>query len=97
MLNKERQAETKVDSSTTAEVSTSSPNAAKPNVGGSFCVATLIDSNSGQWWCKLLGVTFQVLSIRNETVVVKSCADEGYQTPYNFHELPKEAVKIEFI
>ena len=36
MLNKESQAETEVDSSTTAEVSTSSPNAAKPNVVCSF-------------------------------------------------------------
>ena len=35
MHNKKRQAETTADSSTNVEVPTSSPNAAKPNVGGS--------------------------------------------------------------
>ena len=37
MLNSKSQAGTEVEISTNVEVSTSSPNNAKPNVGGSFC------------------------------------------------------------
>ncbi len=87
-------AEAAADSSTTAEVTTSSHNSSKPLVGGSLCLATVIDSTSGQWWCNFLGVTFQVLTIRNETVIVKCCSDEGYKPPYNVHEFPLTAVKI---
>lgn len=57
-------------------------------------LARVIDSDSGQWWCKLLGVSFQVLSIRNETIIVKACSDEGCQPPYNVHEFPKQAVEL---
>lgn len=73
------------------------PQVRQTDVGGSFCVATIVDIESGQWWCKFYGVTFKVLSIRLETVIVKCCQDEGYLPPYNIHELPKKSVKIEFI
>ena len=50
MPNKESQAETKVDNSTTAEVSTSSPNAAKPPVGSSALQLATIQVNED--YCK---------------------------------------------
>lgn len=50
MLNKERQAETEVDSSTTADVPTSSPNAAKPNV-----ISRLSDF---EWTCLWMAIRY---------------------------------------
>jgi len=58
-------------------------------------IAHVIDSSSGNWWCKYYGVDFRLLSIREDTVIVKSCSDEWYQPPLNFHEFPKEAVLIQ--
>ena len=49
MSNKERQAETEVDSSTTAEVPTSSPNAAKPNVGSSASLGERENELANKW------------------------------------------------
>ena len=57
-------------------------------------IARIIDNTSGNWWCKNFGCTYLVLSIRQETVLVKSNADEYLKEHYNIHELPKEAVEI---
>ncbi len=58
-------------------------------------VARIIDYESGQWWCQFYGVSFKVISLRVDTVLVKSCKDEPYCEPYNVHEFPREAVEIE--
>jgi len=55
----------------------------------------IIDNTSKNWWCKYYGCTYLVLSIRTETVLVKSNLDEGLTEPNNVHEFPKES--IEFI
>lgn len=60
-------------------------------------IAQITDHASGQWWCMYYGCMFQVLSIRQLTVVVKCNCDEGYQPPYNFHEFPKEAVILSML
>lgn len=57
-------------------------------------IAQVIDSDSGQFWCRFLNVKFKVLSLREETIIVKCCFDEGYATPYDVHEFPKSAVKL---
>jgi len=57
-------------------------------------VAKIVDANKKNWWFKFYGVSFFVLSIRQDTVLVKSCSDEGFQEPFNIHEFPKSAVKF---
>ena len=57
--------------------------------------ATIIDRNPEQWYFEYFGVTFQIISIRQKTVLVKCCSDEPYFEPYNVHEFPKEAVLIQ--
>lgn len=57
-------------------------------------IARINDNTTGQWWCKYYGCTFQVISIRVDTVLVKANADEGYSYPTNIHELPRAAVQF---
>lgn len=59
-----------------------------------FLIARITDAKSGNWWCKYYSCTFQVLSIREETVLVKCNMDEGYPEPYNVHEIPLSAVEL---
>lgn len=57
-------------------------------------IAKITDTNKNNWWFEFYGVSFLVLSIRQNTVLVKSCIDEGFQEPFNIHEFPKSAVQI---
>ncbi|NVO11699.1 MAG: hypothetical protein HXX16_17190 [Bacteroidales bacterium] len=57
--------------------------------------ARIIDYDKRNWYSKFLGCSFLVISIRQETVLVKSNTDEGYQHPYDVHEFPKQAIILE--
>jgi len=62
--------------------------------GKAILVAKVKDASFDNWWSKFYGVSFLVLAIRQNTVLVKSCIDEGYSSPYNVHEFPNTAVDL---
>jgi len=57
-------------------------------------VAKIIDNNKDNWFYEFYGCVFQILSIREKTVLVKSNIDEGYKYPHNVHEFPKKSIEI---
>lgn len=60
-------------------------------------IATVIDNESKFYWTQFYGVSFQVISIRQGYVLVKSCSDEPFLPPYNVHEFPIEVLEIKDI
>ena len=57
--------------------------------------AILIKAEKTDWFYTFLNCQFQVISIRQHSVLVKSNSDEGYREPYNVHEFPKSNVLIQ--
>jgi hypothetical protein len=101
-INSVSSAETKGDSSTTAELNSSSPNNAKPNVGGSFCPQDndteinpiKINSYPNAETFKYKNSRVQVVSLPTKDYSIELTILSDNLTPRALHKVKKDKIVV---